>query len=106
MDPYLEDSHSKRVYISGFRREFRHEVYRESVSIRVHHFWCTPPDGVPSLSNLIILLYGCRRLRLILQSVVVDYPCSTEISQSSTEVRINEDIRLKHHQILSVFVLR
>ena len=110
IDAYLEDGHSERIYIGGFRREFRREFFRESKLIRDHHLWCSPPDGVSSFSDLIILLDGCGRFCLILQSTVVDDPRPAETSQSSTEVRIYEDIHLKRrHETrhsVSALVLR
>jgi len=64
-DAYLEDSHPKRVYIGGLRREFRYAVFCESELIRVYDFWCAPSDGIPSVSDLIISFDGRGRLHLI-----------------------------------------
>ena len=94
-EAYLKNSHSQGIYVGGFGRKFRREVFRESKPVRVHHFRRTPSDGVPSVSDLIISLDACGRLRLILQSVIVDDPCSTKASQSSAQVRIYEDVRLR-----------
>jgi len=85
MKANLEYGHSKRVQIGRLRRQFRNEPFRVAKSIRVHEFRCTPSDGIPGFSDLGISLNTRQRLRLVLHSVIVNDPRSTEISQSGTQ---------------------
>ena len=104
INPHLDYRHSKRIYVGGFRRQFRNQVLREPKPTRINDFRCAPLDGVSNFSDLMISLDPRRRFCLILHSVIVDDPQPTEISQSGTQVRVDKDICLERRSVISCLV--